>query len=277
MGLMMALNAAVSGLRTTQAINHHRARTSRTRTRPGYTRRTMSPIQKLAGDRPPACARARSSASSTSSPSASFGSRPAGPPTRPPWRPPRQLDKLFGTPGEAGALDSMVNDFTGSLQALLNDSGSSAARLSVLDKAGVLASQISRVSESVRPCGPSPRPDRARRREGERAPDRHRRHEPAHPVEPSLNDPGSRRTRPDDQRAVAAHGRAARPMRRTGTVSLSTTAGFRAVQRLAAGEADVRRRRWRPSPSTPRIRRCGPSAPSSAPEAAPAWTSSPTA
>jgi flagellar hook-associated protein 1 len=150
MGLMMALNAAVSGLRTTQSAMNITAQNVANANSTGYTRRTMSPIQKLAGDQTTGVRegeiqrvlnvltqrqlRLELAGASYTSSMAAYA---------------RQLDRLFGTPGEAGALDSMVNDFTGSLQALLNDSGSSAARLSVLDKAGVLASQLSRVSDSV--------------------------------------------------------------------------------------------------------------------------------
>ena len=60
-----------------------------------------------------------------------------------------ELDRLFGTPGGAGALDSILNTFTQSLQTLVNDPGSSSARAAVLDNAGILASQIGRISESV--------------------------------------------------------------------------------------------------------------------------------
>jgi flagellar hook-associated protein 1 FlgK len=60
-----------------------------------------------------------------------------------------QLDKLFGAPGEAGALDTNVNTFIQSLQALASDSGNFSARSTVLSNAGVLASQIGRLSESV--------------------------------------------------------------------------------------------------------------------------------
>src|SRR3712207_2575160 len=50
MGLMMALNAAVSGLRTTQTAMNITSQNVANANSVGYTRRTMSPVQQLAGD-----------------------------------------------------------------------------------------------------------------------------------------------------------------------------------------------------------------------------------
>ena len=49
MGLMMALNAAVSGLRTTQTAMNITSQNVANANSVGYTRRTMSPVQQLAG------------------------------------------------------------------------------------------------------------------------------------------------------------------------------------------------------------------------------------
>jgi flagellar hook-associated protein 1 FlgK len=150
MGLMMALNAAVSGLRTTQTAMNITSQNVANANSVGYTRRTMSPVQQLAGDQTSGVRagevnrvlnvltqrqlRLELAGANYTALMASY----AG-----------QLDKLFGTPGGAGALDTMVNGFTNSLQALLREPGSASARSSVLDQAGVLASQLGRLSDSV--------------------------------------------------------------------------------------------------------------------------------
>jgi flagellar hook-associated protein 1 FlgK len=116
----------------------------------GYTRRVMQPIQQLAGDQTSGVRtgevsrtlnvltqrqlRLELAGANYTGLVASY----AG-----------QLDKLFGTPGGPGALDTIVNDFTKSLQTLVNEPGSSSARNALLDQAGVLASQLSRLSDSV--------------------------------------------------------------------------------------------------------------------------------
>ncbi|HEV2560075.1 MAG TPA: flagellar hook-associated protein FlgK [Microvirga sp.] len=150
MGLMMALNAAVSGLRTTQAAMNITSQNVANANSAGYTRRVMQPIQQLAGDQTSGVRtgevsrtlnvltqrqlRLELAGANYTGLMASY----AG-----------QLDKLFGTPGGPGALDTIVNDFTRSLQTLVNEPGSSSARNAVLDQAGVLASQLARLSDSV--------------------------------------------------------------------------------------------------------------------------------
>src|SRR3712207_3145922 len=150
MGLMMALNAAVSGLRTTQTAMNITSQNVANANTAGYTRRTMQPLQKLAGDQTSGVRAGQIERSLNvltqrqlrlelaGANYTAFMASYAG-----------QLDKLFGTPGGAGALDSMVNDFTQSLQTLLNNPGTSSARDAVLDRASVLASQLGRLSDSV--------------------------------------------------------------------------------------------------------------------------------
>ncbi|HEU4518400.1 MAG TPA: flagellar hook-associated protein FlgK [Microvirga sp.] len=150
MGLMSALNAAVSGLRTTQASMNLVSQNVANAHSVGYTRRISQPVQQTAGDRTAGVRSGevervldllvqkqlrleRAGASYTS-----FMARLSG-----------QVDRLFGTPGEAGALDTVLNTFTQSLQTLLSDPGSVSARSGVLDQAGILAGQIARVSEGV--------------------------------------------------------------------------------------------------------------------------------
>lgn len=150
MGLMLALNAAMSGLRVTQAGIDLVSQNVANANAPGYSRRVMTSAQLVAGDRTVgvragAVERAldlvaqrqlrleRAGAAYTSL-VASYAS---------------QIDKLFGAPGGAGALDTLFNTFTQSLQGLLADPGGAASRNAVLENARVLASQIGRIAESV--------------------------------------------------------------------------------------------------------------------------------
>src|SRR5919112_2074205 len=119
MGLMSALNAAVSGLRTTQASMNLVSQNVAKAHSVGYTRRISQPVQQTAGDRTAGVRSGevervldllvqkqlrleRAGASYTS-----FMARLPG-----------QVDRLFGTPGEAGALHTVLNTFTQSLQTL---------------------------------------------------------------------------------------------------------------------------------------------------------------
>src|SRR6478609_10782372 len=56
------------------------------------------------------------------------------------------LDKLFGAPGSATALDSVYSSFTTSLQALKNDPSSYTNRTAVLDAASQLANRLNGLS-----------------------------------------------------------------------------------------------------------------------------------
>lgn len=60
-----------------------------------------------------------------------------------------QLDQLYGTPGITTALDGVVNDFALSLQSLVNDPTSVAARSAVISKAANLASSIGTIANGV--------------------------------------------------------------------------------------------------------------------------------
>ncbi|MCJ2015361.1 flagellar hook-associated protein FlgK [Methylobacterium sp. J-076] len=60
-----------------------------------------------------------------------------------------QLDKLYGTPGTATALDGTFNAFTQSLQELTASPTSAAARNTVLSNASTLASQINSAATNV--------------------------------------------------------------------------------------------------------------------------------
>ena len=60
-----------------------------------------------------------------------------------------ELDKLFGAPGSDSALDTTLNNFTQSLQGLVNDPGSFTTRTAVLAGASNLAAQLNSLSQQV--------------------------------------------------------------------------------------------------------------------------------
>jgi flagellar hook-associated protein 1 len=150
MGLMSALNSAVSGLRTTQDQINLVSTNVANAGSVGYTRRIMAPVQQVADQRTVGVQsgpiqrvvdqialkqlRLESAGASYTSLMSTYAT---------------QLDRLFGSPGGAGSLDTIFNTFTQSLQTLLNDSGNLSAQKAVLDNAGVLASQIGRISDSI--------------------------------------------------------------------------------------------------------------------------------
>lgn len=59
------------------------------------------------------------------------------------------LDKLYGAPGSATALDTIFNKFTGALQSLQNDPSSYSLRSQVIDNATQLARQLNTLSNGV--------------------------------------------------------------------------------------------------------------------------------
>ena len=59
------------------------------------------------------------------------------------------LDKLYGAPGSATALDTVFNKFTNALQALQNDPSSYSLRSQVVDNATQLARQLNTLSNGV--------------------------------------------------------------------------------------------------------------------------------
>jgi flagellar hook-associated protein 1 len=60
-----------------------------------------------------------------------------------------ELSRLFGAPGSATALDTVMSTFTGALQALQTDPSSAVARSTVLNAAGDLARSINKASNGV--------------------------------------------------------------------------------------------------------------------------------
>jgi len=61
----------------------------------------------------------------------------------------QQLQSVYGTPGQAGTLESAFSNFTSSLQALSANSGTQAAQVSVLSAAQNLASQLNTTTTGI--------------------------------------------------------------------------------------------------------------------------------
>jgi flagellar hook-associated protein 1 len=150
MGLLTSLSTAMSGLRTTQASIDLVATNVANANSVGYNRRVMSPIQQVAGDRTigvrageverllDIVAQRQLRLETAGAAYTGFLAQYTA-----------QVDKMFGTPGDAGALDTSFNAFTQSLQALLSDPGNDSVRSSVLDAAGTLATRIGQISENI--------------------------------------------------------------------------------------------------------------------------------
>jgi flagellar hook-associated protein 1 FlgK len=140
----------VSGLRTTQAGMDVVAQNVANANTIGYTRRTVAPVQALAGPRTSGVRtgeieraldtilqkqlRLETSGAAYTSTMARF----AG-----------EIGRLFGEPGTVGALDTSLNDFTQAMQALAVDPAAFSARSGVLNTGAILASHIATIAESV--------------------------------------------------------------------------------------------------------------------------------
>src|ERR687894_1606112 len=147
MSLTSALNAAVSGLRTTQAGMDVVASNVANAQSVGYTRRTLAPVQSVTADRTTGVRtgeierildtivqkqlRLETSGAAYTSTMARFAA---------------EVGRLFGEPGTVGALDTSLNEFTQAMQALAADPAAFSARSGVLNTGAVLASHIATIS-----------------------------------------------------------------------------------------------------------------------------------
>jgi flagellar hook-associated protein 1 FlgK len=150
MGLGAVLNSAASGLRVSQAAVEVVSNNVANADTVGYTRRQLVQVQQNAGDRTTGVRtaavdrmldvlvqrqlRQETSGAGYTGQMSNYQSA---------------LDRLFGPPGGASALDTIFNGFTQSLQALASDPSSSAARSQVLSAAGVLSSTLNGLSGDV--------------------------------------------------------------------------------------------------------------------------------
>ncbi|HEV7324664.1 MAG TPA: flagellar hook-associated protein FlgK [Bosea sp. (in: a-proteobacteria)] len=149
MGLNTALGTSISGLRNAQVGIGVVSQNVANAGTPGYVRRTISNVDSISGstvgvsnpnvqrllDRivQHQLLQESSGAAYTSTRAQVFAN----------------LDKLYGAPGSATALDSMYSKFTSSLQALQNDPSSYTNRTAVLDAASLLANRLRGLSDGV--------------------------------------------------------------------------------------------------------------------------------
>lgn len=150
MGLGLALNSALSGLRTTQSgLSLVSANVANADT-PGYTRKNQQLQAVLTGGttsgvKQTAVTRAVDNYLQrqlrTESAGLAYAEVSAGYLDR--------LQRLFGTPGSATSLDSLINGLTGSLDALATSPDLAAAQTDVLNDAQLLAQSISAIANDV--------------------------------------------------------------------------------------------------------------------------------
>lgn len=150
MGLGTALNSALSGIRATQtgigvvATNIANAET------PGYSRKTLALETALAGGSGIGVRVANVNRELDIYVQRQLRTELAGSnyiDTIAKFR--QQIDRMYGEPGAASALDTIVNGFTTSLQALSADPQSVSTRQAVLNAAQVMAQKMNSLSGDV--------------------------------------------------------------------------------------------------------------------------------
>ncbi|GJD86951.1 hypothetical protein BHAOGJBA_0450 [Methylobacterium hispanicum] len=142
------INTATAGLRATQASIALVSQNVANAGTAGYVRRTTSPVAQglgNAGVATGAITRSFDAAALKQLRLETAGSGYTG--TKADIL--AQLDRLYGTPGSATALDGVLNTYTQSLQTLAINPTSSAARSSVVDAAQALAGKIGSIADDV--------------------------------------------------------------------------------------------------------------------------------
>lgn len=150
MGLTTALSSALSGLRATQTgINVVATNVANAET-PGYSRKTLSLETALAGGSGIGVRVANVNRELDIYVQRQLRTELAGAnyidiiaQVR------QQIDRMYGEPGSASALDTIVNGFTSSLQALSADPQSPSTRQAVLNAAQVMAQKLHSLSNDV--------------------------------------------------------------------------------------------------------------------------------
>ncbi len=150
MGVMQALQSALSGLRATQAGVDITSQNIANADSVGYTRRTLPLSQEVSGNTTTGVRtgavqrmldvlvqrqlRLENAGAAYTDIRANYMS---------------QLDLLFGAPGSESALDTTLNNFTQSLQGLVNDPSSFTTRTAALAGASNLAAQLNGLSQQI--------------------------------------------------------------------------------------------------------------------------------
>ena len=150
MGLSSALNTSLSGLRVSQSQMELVSTNIANVDSVGYTRRKLNLVQQLAGTvttgvRVEGVSRQLQAQVQKQlrleTAGAAYTDVRAGYAA--------QLDRMFGSPGEAGSLDSMANAFASSLQALTTNPSDFTARQQVLGSAQNLAATLNGLTDEV--------------------------------------------------------------------------------------------------------------------------------
>lgn len=150
MTLMSALSAAMTGLRATQAGMNVVSQNVANAGSPGYTKRRTLPVEAVAGGRSAGVRtgevqrvldtvlqrqlRQENSGAGYTAVRANMAGA---------------LDRLYGAPGTASALDTLMNGFAGALDRLVDDPASAAARNGVLDAARAATRRINQIATGV--------------------------------------------------------------------------------------------------------------------------------
>jgi flagellar hook-associated protein 1 len=150
MGLTGAMTSALSGLRVTQSQMEVVSQNIANVDSVGYTRRQATVLERNAAGRATGAGVAGIQRQLSLLVQKQLRTETAGAAfTDIRARYAEQLDRLFGTPGEAGALDGAVNAFQGSLQQLVANPANSTARAEVLSRAEALAGTLNGLSQDI--------------------------------------------------------------------------------------------------------------------------------
>lgn len=150
MSLMTVLSTAVSGLRATQTGMNVVAQNVANADSAGYTRRRMTPIEQVAGDR---------SAGVRSGDIQRVFDRTV---QRQLWqensgagytdlksRMTSALETIYGPPGSSTALDTLMNGFSSAVDRLVDDPGNATMQSGVIEAGRTLASRLNSLSDGV--------------------------------------------------------------------------------------------------------------------------------
>ena len=150
MGLSAALNSSLAGLRVTQSQMEVVSSNIANVDSVGYSRRKLNIVQQLSGSNTTGVRSAGIGRQLEAQVQKQLRLETAGAAyTDVKANYAEQLDRLFGQPGQDGSLDSSVNAFTSSLQALTANPANYTARAQVVSYASQLASQLSGMTQDI--------------------------------------------------------------------------------------------------------------------------------
>ncbi len=150
MGLMSALNSSLSGLRVTQSQMEVVSNNIANIDSVGYSRRKLGVLQQVSGSQTSGVVSTGVQRQLDILVQKQLRMETAGAAyTDVKARYAQQLDRLFGTPGQPGSLDSSVNAFASALQSLTANPADFTARAQVLSNAQQLAANLNGLSGDI--------------------------------------------------------------------------------------------------------------------------------